>query len=409
MKVIGLITEYNPFHNGHKYHIQKTKEMTNADYIIVVMSGNFVQRGTPAIIDKYTRAKFALENGADIVFELPVCYATASAEFFAKGACTLLDKLGIINNICFGSECGNIFLLEEMANIFIDEPKEFKSLLKTYLKEGISYPLARQKAIIKFLDKKDNDNNILISSNNILGIEYIKALKLLKSNIKPITLKREGNDYNSEFLSNSFSSASSIRKVISNNKNLDILASHIPQNVLNTFKKYYNKTFPIFEDDCSNLLNYKLLYENEQSLQNYFDISDRIISYILKYELQTFSQKVMSIKTKNLTLSRINRSLIHILLNITKNDINNYLENDVINYVRLLGLKKEASFLLKMIKNFNKINVITKMADAYKILQKTDLDMLNKDIFASNIYNQIVFNKFNSIMLDEYKSNIIII
>src|SRR5690606_8933680 len=151
MKIVGLVTEYNPFHNGHKYHIEESKKATGADYVIAVMSGNFVQRGTPAIIDKYSRAEMALHNGVDLVFEIPVCYATASAEYFALGSVSLLDKLGIVDEICFGSECGDITILKEIAQILVNAPKEFDELLSTFMREGFTFPSAREKAFAQYL------------------------------------------------------------------------------------------------------------------------------------------------------------------------------------------------------------------------------------------------------------------
>ena len=172
MKIVGLITEYNPFHNGHKYHIEKAKEITGADYVIAVMSGNFVQRGAPAILPKHLRTAMALDGGCDMVIELPVCYATGSAEYFASGAISILDNLGCVDVVCFGSECGNYEILETIARILVNEPLEYKELLQTYLKQGNSFPVARQQALKNYFHD-DVLDAVLESPNNILGIEYI--------------------------------------------------------------------------------------------------------------------------------------------------------------------------------------------------------------------------------------------
>ena len=148
MKIAGIIAEYNPFHNGHKYHIEQTRKITGADFIIVVMSGNFTQRGTPAIMDKYSRARMALENGADMVLELPSCYACGSAEYFADGAIALLDKLGCVDYVCFGSECGDIELLRPIAEILATEPENYSEMLRAELKSGATFPRARNRALI---------------------------------------------------------------------------------------------------------------------------------------------------------------------------------------------------------------------------------------------------------------------
>lgn len=179
MKIVGLITEYNPFHNGHLYHMQKAKEITGADSVIAVMSGNYVQRGAPAIMPKHLRAEMALEAGIPLVLELPVCYASGSAEYFADGAISLFEKLGCIDSICFGSECGDYYLLEKVAHVTADEPEAYKQTLQDALKQGLSFPLARQAALKAYFQDPSLDD-ILEQPNNILGIEYIKALYLRK-------------------------------------------------------------------------------------------------------------------------------------------------------------------------------------------------------------------------------------
>ena len=201
MRVVGIITEYNPFHNGHKYHIERAKKITGADYVIAVMSGNFVQRGHPSIIDKYARSMMALSNGVDIILELPVCYATSSAEFFALGAVTLLDRLGIVDYICFGSESGDIKVLKKLARLFNNPGEDFQVNIFSYLKEGLSYPAARAKAAAQLLSPNDisSSNPSLIDAisepNNILGIEYIKALDKINSSMTPITISRKDAHY----------------------------------------------------------------------------------------------------------------------------------------------------------------------------------------------------------------------
>lgn len=227
MNITGLIVEYNPFHNGHIYHLQKSLEKTNADASIAVMSGNFIQRGEPALFDKFSRAKAAVESGVDLVVELPSIYASQSAELFAKGSVALLNSLGCVNSICFGSEEGNINALYLIASILCLEPQEFKEKLSSYLSEGMLFPTARNKALFDYINSPDfsfgdNFNNIdlseerlndiLSSSNNILGIEYIKQLISLKSEIKPFTIGRIHSEYNSEEISGNINSATAVRK-----------------------------------------------------------------------------------------------------------------------------------------------------------------------------------------------------
>ena len=183
MKIVGLITEYNPFHNGHKYHIEKAKEITGAEYVIAVMSGDFVQRGAPAVMPKHLRAEMALHGGCDMIIELPVRYATGSAEYFASGAISILDGLGCVDAICFGSECGDYASLEKIAKVLADEPDDYKLLLQNNLKAGYSFPVARQIALENYFHD-DKLNAVIKEPNNILGIEYIKAMLSRNSSMK---------------------------------------------------------------------------------------------------------------------------------------------------------------------------------------------------------------------------------
>lgn len=189
--VLGIIAEYNPFHNGHVFQLLESKNITGSAYTICVMSGNFTQRGTPAICDKWMRTQMALENGIDLVIELPTIYCTSSAEYFAYGGVKILESLGIVDFLSFGSELGRIDVLEEIANVLCNEPREYVSLLKHELSVGTSYPKAREKALLLYLNDIRRYANVLSEPNNILGIEYIKALKKLKSPIAPITIKRD--------------------------------------------------------------------------------------------------------------------------------------------------------------------------------------------------------------------------
>ena len=213
MKIVGLIAEYNPFHNGHLYHIRKAKEITGADAVLVIMSGNYVQRGTPAIMPKHLRAQVALESGVAAVFELPVCYATGSAEYFATGAVSLLNHLGCVDALCFGSECGDYALLERIAGILTEEPEDYTFYLKEALRKGLSFPRARQQALSSYL-KDENVDQVLDEPNNILGIEYIKALYQTGSLIKGYTIQRKESGYHDRDLSGNYSSASAIRRLL---------------------------------------------------------------------------------------------------------------------------------------------------------------------------------------------------
>ena len=211
--VLGIIAEYNPFHNGHLYHLNESKKICDAETTVCVMSGNFTQRGTPAIIDKWTRAQMALENGVDIVIELPTIYSISSAEHFAYGSIKILDILGA-NYISFGSECGKINILDDIANVLYAEPKKYKTLLKHELSKGLSFPKAREHALLIYLNDIIKYANVLSNPNNILGIEYLKAIKKQENYIVPITIQRNSVNHDSPNANNGYANSSLIRKMI---------------------------------------------------------------------------------------------------------------------------------------------------------------------------------------------------
>ncbi len=401
MKIVGLIAEYNPFHNGHQYHIEKAKELTGADAVIAVMSGNFVQRGTPAIMSKHLRTEAALDGGASLVLELPVCYATGSAEYFAYGAVSILEKLGCVDAICFGSECGDIQTLGSLAKIIAEEPEEYKQFLNIYLKEGNSYPLARQKAIHDYLGGTEMDS-VLSEPNNILGIEYLKALYRLNSKMKPYTITRISSHYHDEDLQEMYSSASAIRKEIGNT-GLEFLYGQMPANAIALLGRYYQKRFPVYGNDFSLLLKYKLLTETKTSLQTYADVSEELANRILNRlnDYRDFEQFCELLKTKEMTYSRINRALIHILLNIKKED---YTE---IEYAHILGFCRKDVSVLSLIKEHGRLALISKLSAT---LNLTDcaVYMLEQDVFSSNLYESVVADKFKAAFIHEYSQSVIV-
>lgn len=426
MKVLGIIAEYNPFHNGHKYHIKEAKQITGADYVIAVMSGDFVQRGTPAIISKYDRTMMALNNGIDLVLELPTYYSTASAQYFALGAVSLLDQLQIVDSLCFGSECGDITILEEAAKLFNNPGDSFQSLLYSYIREGMTYPASRAKVTKQILgaDKKTKTTSMLdaISEpNNILGIEYIRALLQIKSSIKPFTIKRHKAHYHDmnidrqEGLSNVISSATAIRNILEKNKDsselITSVSASLPQNIYDYFIDNNYNTFPITIEDFSSIIKYKLMSESSAELAEYMDISSDLADRMKNLDIQNYSITDLSqmIKSKNITLTRVNRALIHTLLNVKKSPFQTYLDDKIIYYARILGIKKEASPLVRKIKNSGELPVITKVSKAYEQLDNLGMQMLNHDIFATHLYNQVVYDKFKTSLANEYKRGICIL
>jgi predicted nucleotidyltransferase len=435
MKVVGLITEYNPFHNGHKYHIEQAKKITGADYCIAVMSGNFVQRGTPAVIDKYSRTKMAIQNGVDLVLELPVCYATGSAEYFAHGAISILDKIGVVNTLCFGSECGDISLLTSAARFLLHAPSEFENQLQDYMREGLTYPAARLRALEQSMkDSGSADyhslSKVLTEPNNILGIEYCKALINFSSSIEPITIQRISAHYHEKELSSArtlaisvselttpvISSATAIRNTINHPSELSAAAitaaaQSVPEDVAQFLRDYYQITYPMTEEDFAAIIKYKLSQEDNQALANYLDVTPDLADRLknLKDFNKNISSLIQEIKTKNMTLTRINRALLHILLNIKTDTIKTYMEADYTPYARILGIRKESSPLLRSIEKYGRIPTITKVSKAKDQLNPLGMQMLTEDIFAADIYNQAVYHKYGTPLLSEYQHGICIV
>lgn len=417
MRTAGIIAEYNPFHNGHKYHIEQTRELTGADYIIAVMSGNYMQRGVPAIAGKYSRAQMALENGVDLVLELPLYYAAGSAEFFAIGAVTLLDKLGIADSLCFGSECGNIRILTDIAKRLIDEPDSHKHILQEELKKGLSFPKARALALNKHFSDTAHISEVLASPNNILGIEYMKALLKRNSAIKPYTIMRKGASYHDSALfsgsrtdSSPQSSASAIRRSISADS-LMAVKGHVPDSVYEILQKLSGRGFPINSNDFSLLLNYKLLSAAAEDLTVYMDVNEDLSDKIKKNinHFQNYEQFCLLLKSKDTTYSRISRCLLHILLDMKKEALKAYAAADYIPYARVLGFSKSSTALMRAIKNNTSLPLITKLADAPALLTQTGNDMLKKEITASHIYDSVVSDKFRIPFVNEYSKELIII
>lgn len=435
MKTAGIIAEYNPFHRGHEYQIQYTKQKLGADYVIVAMSGDYVQRGTPALLSKHARAEMALRCGADLVLEMPVSVCTASAEAFAMGGISLLDGLGVVDILCFGSEAGEISALKELAEILVKEPEEYKILLKQFLSQGLSFPAARSQALTEYFKNPCNFNGddfggiltplfnevtqILNAPNNILGIEYCKALLRLNSPIRPVTLRRKGMGYHntaSDLNSVSdFASASAIRELIcaSNNDNCrgyssknvsDILASWIPSGAFEIFRMLLNSQEFLTEDVLDSILSYCLLQKNVSELTSFLDVSESLAQRIVNQRnlLQGFSKSASVLKTKELTQTRIQRALLHIILGIRQ-------VPEKIPYARVLGFKKENSFLLKTIKNNSRIPVITKLADASSLLDSQAQELLKETTFASNLYESLLAQKNGRKFIHEYEKQIVII
>lgn len=432
MSVTAIIAEYNPLHKGHEYLISEAKRITGSDFALIVMSSDFVQRGAPAVMNKYIRATTALIGGGDVVIELPTYYSLSSAENFAKGAVAMIDSLNTVDTLCFGVECDDIELLYELAEVSIFDKEEYDELIFQYVSDGLSYAKAESMAIMKIVNGYDENidkislsysqaelEQILSSPNNTLAISYIRALIELNSPIKAVAIKRITSGYNDETLGALSSSA--VRKEIIDG-NYPPLKEQLSPDVYDYIKTYLNVTYPVTIDDFSSILMYKLMdivYGSGNKvkasgilkLTEYLDISEslaaRIINNLNSY--QSFSQFVAVLKTKDTTYTRISRALMHIVLNIKKNNMNKYIANDYSLYARILGFREESSHVLTLLKNYSSIPIVSKLADAEEVIEnELTLKLLNENTFASELYTHVASSKFGVDFIPEYSRPMII-
>lgn len=486
MKTVGIIAEYNPFHTGHEYHIKKAKEAAKADYAIVVMSPDFVQRGEPAVFDKYTRTRMALLGGADLVIELPLCYATGSAEYFAEGAVAMLDALGTVDTLCFGSETDHVDLFLKTAAILLNEPKEYTQALREELKAGRTYPQARSAALGKYLAKDgvgvsatdkqtgsaDAIMNFLSTPNNILGIEYCKALLKRGSKIAPLPIKRQGSAYNSSVLEGDFCSATALRSGIaklyrsdSQSTNLSFqrtdsqlaglsflktdsqstdLLSYIPRDCQELFAASIGSA--LTSEDFLAYLNQKLLSLEtfDSVLDISSDLSDRICSQRYKCIGKPYAEIVALLKTRQITEARIRRALLHLILDIQADIVEEFRQNGSVFYARVLGFRKTSSPLLHQLKQQTRIPLVVKTAAAEKEFMVCSKElaaagnefavstkeftttenkfaintkdftavthkMWQQDLYASHLYRSVLARKYNIKFKTEYEYSPIIL
>ena len=406
MNLLGLIVEYNPFHNGHLYHLNESKKITNATHPIAVMSGNFMQRGTPALLDKFTRAEMAVRNGVDLVVELPTLYACQSAEIFAHGGISLLNSLNCVNSICFGSEIGDIDILYLISKILIDETIDFKIKLKDYLDKGLPFPKARASALFyyitenKLYDTSEEDLlNMLNSPNNILGIEYIKSILKLNSKIKPYTINRINSGYNSLNVNDSICSASAIRNALKNNS-LNTINYTMPKDTYDIINRVIESGFNlVYNEDFYQILS-SIIIRDKDNLTDYFEVNEgienKIYNSIFKcHNIETLQNEI---KSKRYTMTKISRTLNHIMRGIKGGDILKTKDLTNIPYVRVLAFNEKGCEILKEIKKNSEIEVITKFSKIKYINSNIFNTLINYDIKATNMYN-LIYYKDNFDML----------
>lgn len=382
MHVTGLITEYNPFHNGHLFHLKKARETTGADYTAVVMSGSFVQRGAPAVFDKYSRTWAALLSGADLVFEMPAPFSTASAREFASYAVALFTALGAVDSICFGSECGEIEPILRAARLLNEESESFKKRLQDFLKEGKTFPEARSAALA---EEGAEEAKLLSSPNNILGVEYCQAVLRQRSPLSCFTIKREGNGYHDPSLDGVLGSALAVRQALQSGTDVQALRFLLPDPSFDSVCR----SIPVFLDDFSGLLNYRLLTEQEP--ERYAEIRPELAARIKKLApgSASFDQRIKELKSRQLTYTGVSRGLIHLILGIEQRQMDLFKEAGFAPYARILGFRKSAAPLLRRIKENSSIPVISKLAGAEKRLDPAGAAMLACEIQSSHLYQNV--------------------
>jgi len=452
IKTLGIIAEYNPFHNGHRHQIEEIRRRTGAKIIIAVMGGNFLQRGTPAMADKYLRTEMALSCGADFVIELPTVFATASAEFFAYGGVSLLHRMGCVDGICFGSECGNLAPLTHIADFLCQEPENYREQLRSLVAAGVSYPAARSQILShRFPEIFHTFPDLLTAPNNILAIEYLKALRQLNSPLVPLTLPRSDLGYHAGTANGQFLSASAIRSLMTPPGNgqtenaggaqtedtmnaptedaIDAqpeasLAKYLPGEVLSILADHKNR-FPLTADDFSEYLFYGLTALEESQALSLSDISPDLWNRIKGkcpdfLDVSSFAEQL---KSKQYTHSRISRVLCHILLQIKKEFLQNSSTGEKIPalYGRILGLDMEQSSFLRNVVHFPLINKVANARqileefaaaelsskeeqDAYLSLAKAHLQV---DLKASALYRRALYHKKGTLLPEEHRAGVI--
>ncbi len=376
MEIIGIVAEYNPFHNGHLYQIQKIKEKYPDSILVAVVSSTFTQRGTVSILNKWTKTKIALDNHIDIVIELPFVYATQSSDIFAKGAVALLNKLKV-TRIIFGTERDNLNELSLSADIQLNN-KEYHKLVKLYLSKGLNYPTATNKAL------EDLTGQVVTTPNDLLALSYIKEIKSNNYQIKYENIKRTSSYHGTE-INNNITSASNIRKLYQENKDIDNL---IPYSKEQLYKVDMNKFLP--------LLKYQI-FLNQDNLNKYQTVDEGIEGRIIKYitKSSTYEELINNIKTKRYTYNKISRMLLHILISFTKEEA----QNINIDYIRLLGFSPNGKHYLNKIKKELDVPLIT----GYKKYISKVLDI---ELRTTKIYTLIIGNE---LLLEEYRNKPIIV
>lgn len=389
MRTVGLVVEYNPLHNGHHYHFQQSKIVSEADAVVAIMSGNFLQRGEPAMVDKWARAEMALLMGVDLVLELPVAYSTQPAEWFAYGAVSALDSTGVVDCLCFGSESGDIRWLHDVANAQYEESPEFQSLLQNELKAGIPYPAAYGKAVARHVPGTDEAE--LAKPNNTLGLHYLIALKRLHSSIEPLTITRQKAEYNqTDITDKQIASATALRHILFEKQSLEDIAPYVPESTMTVLKREWIKGHaPIGWEHFARPLLLQLMNHNAAELAQYHEVTEGLEHRIKQslLSLTTGTQHIVEdliglLKTKRYTRTKLQRTLLRILLNHSKPKLSTDILGCGVPYLRVLGFTNQGQELLRQMKKTAKVPVVTKVTSLSE-----PSPLLELDIQATSVYS----------------------
>ena len=416
MKTIGIIAEFNPFHNGHRYIIEEAKRQTHATHAVIVMSGNYVQRGGPAVLDKHIRTQIALQNGADLVIELPFYFSMAKAEHFAYGAIQIFNQLGIIDTLCFGCEHAKLADLETIATLSANEPEPYKQELKKHLQSGLAYSRAKELAMTQYLQHHETysiTDNLLNLPNNILGIEYLTAMQKTGSTFQAHCIQRIDCGYHStestQVNDTHFASATAIREKFLNN---DLsYGSYVPENAIPLYHEAFQNRYPITEDDFSSIIGYTLCKAaHTDRPEEYFDLSEFVSNRIFnkKSGFKTVREFISQLTSKSITAAYLRRGLFQMMLGFTQTDYQTLVHQEQLPYISILGFNKKGAELLKFTKELQ-TPVIINHSKAANMLSPFGLYLYHKTQIADDIYRMTVQNKYGQELPSEqalYHKNI---
>jgi predicted nucleotidyltransferase len=390
--VLGIVAEYNPFHNGHLHLIEKAKRTNNYSAVICVMSGSFLQRGEPAICNKWARAEMALKSGADLVIELPFCFSVRSAYFFAHGALNLLQQTAVVTHLAFGAESDNLQALTSIAELFAAEPVAYSRLIKENLANGKSFPRARSLALQQYMGKQAAElQHILAGQNNILAIEYLRVIKEKCLPFTPVLIKRKGSSYYDTELS-PYASATAIRDVLLTNQGLNDLGKSLPQDSLNILQREISEgRCPVSPDALERAILFKLRTISLSDLQSIYEISEGLESRFKEAAncSGTLEQLLRTVKSKRYSLTRIKRTLMYILFTITDEQVERFDQHGPL-YLHILGFSAKGQKILQEIKNKSNLPIFSRGKDMKKARDQnpgtTLRKMIDLEVQSSDVY-----------------------